>query len=77
MLTPKTADELKKLADTIESRFTPPELIVGCTVKDISDKDLYASNNGFIEALVGQHNQQRCRYKGQPAIGSHVSRVLS
>lgn len=64
-------DELKaaiqSLARTIENRFSQPQFIPGCQVKDITDIDQYATNNGWIEAICGQHNQQRVRYKGFPA----------
>jgi hypothetical protein len=53
------------LADEMAGLFTPPDLIPGCEVLDITDRNLYAANNGWIEARVGQHNQQRCRWKGQ------------
>lgn len=64
-LTPETLQEIEKFSRELNSRFAPPEYYSGCEVKDISDKDAYAANNGWIEAIVGQHNQQRCRWRGQ------------
>jgi hypothetical protein len=64
---PDLLRDTKKLAETIKARFTPPEFIPGCVVKSVTDKDLYATDNGWIEAVCGQHNQQRCRWRGQYA----------
>jgi hypothetical protein len=36
-------------------------------VLSVADKDEYAANNGWIEARVGRHNNQRCRWRGQKA----------
>lgn len=70
-LPPNVTREIVKTAETLRARFTPPEFIPGCEVKSISDIDQYATNNGWIEALCGQHNQQRVRYKGfPPAVGT-------
>ena len=59
--------EVEALARELKARFDPPEYIPGCEVKDVTDINQYASNNGWIEALCAQHNQQRVRYKGQVA----------
>lgn len=66
-LPPEVLQEIKNTADVIKARFTPPEFIPGCQVVDVTDIDLYATNNGWIEAVCGQHNQQRVRYKGFPS----------
>jgi hypothetical protein len=47
-------------------QFTPPEFWPGCEVKSIADKDEYTTDNGWIEAVVGAHGQQRVRYLGYP-----------
>jgi len=60
-------DIAKGLADVMKRRFTPPEFIPGCKVVSVDDVDQYAANNGWIEAICGQHNQQRCRWRGQYA----------
>ena len=46
--------------------FTPPDFVPGCEVQSITDKDEYTTDNGWIEATIGQHNQQRVRYYGVP-----------
>lgn len=66
MLSPDTIKAIELLAAELNNKFDPPEFIPGCVVKDVSDKDSYATNNGWIEALVSRHNQQRCRYRGFP-----------
>lgn len=77
MLKPDTLDQVDKLADEMTELFAPPEYIPGCQVIEVGDKDLYGSNNGWIEAVVGRHNQQRCRWKGQFAIAAgHFVDVL-
>lgn len=65
MLSPDTIRAIEILASELKQRFEPPEYIPGCEVKDIDDKDQYAPNNGWIEAVVSRHNRQRCRWKGQ------------
>jgi hypothetical protein len=35
---------------------------------DVADKSLYAANNGWIEAICGQHNQQRVRWKSSETV---------
>lgn len=60
-------DIAKGLADTMKRRFTPPEFIPGCKVTSVADISQYATNNGWVEAICGQHNQQRCRWRGQYA----------
>lgn len=74
MLNNATLDQVSKLADDLLEQFAPPEYIPGCQVIDLSDKDFYATNNGWIEAIASQHNQQRCRWKGQfdIAVGDFV-----
>lgn len=66
-LPPEVLQEIKNTADVIKARFTPPEFIPGCQVVDVTDLDFYATSNGWIEAICGQHNQQRVRYKGFPS----------
>ena len=41
------------------------EYLPGCEVVSIDDENLLGIGNGFIDALCGRHNQQRCRYYGQ------------
>lgn len=65
MLKPETIKEIESLATEMAGIFTPPELIVGCEVLSVADRDQYAVNNGWIEARVGKHNRQRCRWRGQ------------
>lgn len=64
-ITPQTINEINRLAELMGSMFAPAEFYPGCEVKSVADKDLYATDNGWIEAVVGQHNQQRCRWRGQ------------
>ena len=64
-LSPDLLNEIREFGEELVERFTPPEFIPGCAVKVITDKDLYATDNGWIECLVSQHNQQRCRWRGQ------------
>jgi hypothetical protein len=63
----ETREEVHGLADTMRALFTPPDYVPGCLVKSVADKDDYATNNGWVEAVVGQHGQQRVRYYGDPA----------
>ena len=65
MITQQTQRLIGLLADDMAGMFTPPEYIPGCKVKSIADKDQYATDNGWVEALCGRHNQQRCRWFGQ------------
>jgi hypothetical protein len=65
MLSPETMDMIRALAADLHSMFAPSELIAGCEVLSVADKDEYAANNGWIEARVGRHNNQRCRWRGQ------------
>ena len=58
---------VRALAASLRQRFTPPEFIPGCQVKSIAAINEYATGNGWIEAICGQHNQQRVRYTGFPA----------
>lgn len=74
-LPPELSQEIKRTADALKAKFTPPEFIPGCEVKSISDINQYATNNGWIEAVCGQHNQQRVRYKGYPASVGTTSYV--
>jgi hypothetical protein len=74
-LSPETLNEITKLASEMSNLFSPPILIPGCEVMDITDIDLYADNNGWIEAVCGKHNQQRCRWKGRGVaveVGDYV-----
>lgn len=64
----KVIELVSLLADDIAAQFTPPELIVGCEVLDITDINEYAPNNGWIEALVAQHNRQRVRWKSNEVV---------
>lgn len=59
-------ETIKTLADSMIARFTPPEFWPGCQVVDVTDKDEYTTDNGYIEAIVGPHGQQRVRYQGFP-----------
>lgn len=64
-----------ELARVLKDRFTQPEYIPGCEVKDVTNADDYGQDNGWIEAICGQHNQQRVRYKGIPPaveVGDYV-----
>lgn len=60
--------ELSKLAKILAENFTPPEFIPGCEITSIDDIDEYATNNGWIEAVCGQHNQQRVRWKSSDPV---------
>lgn len=64
---PEIKDEVHQLADTMRGLFTPPDFVPGCLVKSLVDISEYATNNGWIEAIVGQHGQQRVRYYGEPS----------
>lgn len=55
------------LAQTLTEKFASPEYIPGCKITDITDIDEYTTDNGWIEAFCGQHNNQRVRYRGFPA----------
>lgn len=55
------------LAQTLKEKFTSPEYIPGCKIIAITDIDEYTTDNGWIEAFCGQHNNQRVRYRGFPA----------
>lgn len=63
---PDIRNEVYDLADTMRAKFTPPDFVPGCEVQSIADIDEYTTNNGWIEATVGPHNQQRVRYYGEP-----------
>lgn len=65
-VSPTLIQEIDSLGRTLKAKFSPPEFIPGCEIKDVTDKDFYASNNGWLEAVVAHHNQQRCRYRGNP-----------
>jgi hypothetical protein len=64
---PEIRNEVRNLADTMKTKFTPPDFVPGCEVQSIADISEYTTNNGWIEATVGPHNQQRVRYYGEPA----------
>lgn len=66
-MNPQLMEQIEALAGEMNDLFAQPEFIPGCKVVDLTDRDLYASNNGWIECLAGQHNRQRVRYKGNPA----------
>ena len=68
MITPELANEIIKLSEALRARFSPPEFIPGCLVKSVTDVSLYATNNGWIEALCGKHNQQRVRWKSGETV---------
>lgn len=74
VMTPDLLKEIQELTAALKATFAPPEFIPGCEVTLITDIDQYASNNGWIEAVCGQHNNQRCRWKsGQDVtVGSFV-----
>lgn len=65
MINAKTQKEIDRLSDDLISNFAPPEYIPGCKVTAIIDKDEYATDNGWIVAICGRHNNQRCRWTGQ------------
>lgn len=65
MIKPQTRKEIDRFTTDLIARFTPPEYIPGCKVISVTDKDDYATDNGWIEAVCGQHNNQRCRWMGQ------------
>lgn len=65
MINAKTQKEIDRLSDDLVSSFAPPEYIPGCKVTAITDKDEYAMDNGWIVAICGRHNNQRCRWTGQ------------
>lgn len=78
MLDPKTLEQIESLSSELVSKFTPPEYIPGCEVVSIADKDQYATDNGWIDAVVSVHNQQRCRWRGEVAnliVGGFVDVV--
>lgn len=65
MINAKTQKEIDRLSDDLISNFAPPEFVPGCKVTAITDKDEYATDNGWIVAICGRHNNQRCRWTGQ------------
>lgn len=70
-----TIREVKKTAETLRAKFTPPEYIPGCEVQSVANINAYDTDNGWIEAICGQHNQQQCRWRGQfpgVAVGDFV-----
>lgn len=72
---PDIRSEIHDLVDTMRRQFTPPSYWPGCEVKNVDDKDEYTTDNGYIEAIVGKHNQQRVRYYGEPvdiSVGDFV-----
>ena len=71
---PQLAKDVKYLCDTIKSRFAQPEFITGCEVVEVSERETYANNNGWVEAICAQHNQQRVRWKstGIVTVGSYI-----
>ena len=74
-LSPETLREIEKLAAEMGQVFSPPEFIPGCEVLSVADKDEYDTDNGWIEAICGQHNNQRCRFKAKFAgvqVGDYV-----
>src|SRR3989304_7887722 len=60
--------EAAQLVDTMRARFTPPEYIPGCEITSVADINEYATNNGWVEAICGQHNVQRVRWKSGEAV---------
>src|SRR3990172_123473 len=60
--------EVSKLAKILAENFTPPEFIPGCEIISIADINEYATNNGWVEAVCGQHNQQRVRWKSSETV---------
>ena len=63
---PEAPQAVRGLADTMIAKFTPPSFVPGCEVKSTADISEYATDNGWIEAIVGGDNQQRVRYYGTP-----------
>jgi len=72
---PKLDDALSALTGVVQARFAPPEYLSSCDVQSIADIDEYSTNNGWIEALCGRHNQQRVRYKAKP-LGVAVNDII-
>lgn len=68
MIHPDLYQEIARLSDLLRAKFSPPEFIPGCQVKSVADVSLYATNNGWIEAICGQHNQQRVRWKSNETV---------
>lgn len=68
MINPDLFQEVTQLADLLRAKFSPTEFIPGCLVKSVADKSQYATNNGWIEAVCGQHNQQRVRWKSNETV---------
>ena len=68
MITPELSNEIIKLSESLRAKFSPPEFIPGCLVKSVTDVSIYATNNGWIEALCGKHNQQRVRWKSGETV---------
>jgi hypothetical protein len=62
--------EVSKFAKILAEKFTPPEFIPGCEVISIADINEYATNNGWVEAVCGQHNQQRVRWKSAETVAN-------
>lgn len=67
-LTPTLRKDIEELAQILRAKFSPPQFIPGCLVKSVTDVSLYATNNGWIEAVCGQHNQQRVRWKSGETV---------
>lgn len=68
MINPDLYQEITQLADLLRAKFSPTEFIPGCLVMSVADKSQYATNNGWIEAVCGQHNQQRVRWKSNETV---------
>ena len=67
-LSPSLRKDIAELAQMLRDRFSPPQFIPGCLVNSVADVSLYATNNGWIEALCGKHNQQRVRWKSGETV---------
>lgn len=74
-LAPAIVTQINLLAEELINRFESPQYFPGCEVVSVADVNQYAAGNGWIECMVAQHNQQRCRWKNQyaaVAVGDFV-----
>lgn len=69
-LPPALMQEIQLTAEELKLRFAQPEFIPGCQVMDVTDRSEYATNNGWVEAICGQHNRQRVRWKSNQTVGT-------
>lgn len=69
-ITPDLQKEINEFASLLSAKFAQPEFIPGCQVVDVGDINEYATNNGWVEAICGQHNRQRVRWKSAETVGT-------